>query len=318
MVTKSQKIRLGIFIAVSLLALIVVIIILVAPKFLEVRDIYFVGFTDVSVTGLQKGSSVKYHGITVGHVSDVFIDPQDLKRIIIELSLDQGTPIKEDTQAEIAFLGITGLKLIELKGGSTEAASLPPGSFIQPGKSMSETVTDKAEVLAAKTEIILNNLAALTAPENWNRILALTDNASETITELRELLASNKEALTSTIAHAEQITLDLHALTSSDTLELIINNLAEASQTLKESDLVLLIKEMNTALEHTNSMLRDVEVIFSKSRDDIYFSIESMRETADYMAQFSRTISEDPSVLIRGARPRNAPDELLERRDENP
>ena len=75
---------------------------------------------------------------------------------------------------------------------------------------------------------------------------------------------------------------------------------------------------MNTALEHTNNLLRDVEIIFSKSRTDLYFSIESMRESADYLAQFSRTISEDPSVLIRGARPQNAPDDLLERRDENP
>jgi len=318
MVTKSQKVRLGIFISISLLALIIVIIILVAPKFLEKRDIYFVGFTDISVTGLQRGSSVKYHGITVGLVSDVFIDPQDLKRIIIELSLDQGTPIKEDTQAEIAFLGITGLKFIELKGGSTEAASLLPGSFIQPGKSMTETVTDKAEVLAAKTEIILSNLAALTAPENWNKILALTDNAAQTIAELHDILSANREALTNTIAYAEQITADLHALTSSDTLGLIMNNLAEASHTLKESDLVRLIKEMNTALEHTNNLLRDVEVIFSKSRTDLYFSIESMRESADYLAQFSRTISEDPSVLIRGARPENTPDDRLERRDENP
>jgi phospholipid/cholesterol/gamma-HCH transport system substrate-binding protein len=318
MVTKSQKIRLGIFITISLLALIIVIIILVAPKFLEKRDIYFVGFTDISVTGLQKGSSVKYHGITVGHVSDVFIDPQDLTRIIIELSLDQGTPIKEDTQAEIAFLGITGLKFIELQGGSAEADPLPPGSFIQPGKSMSETVTDKAEILAAKTEIILNNLAALTAPDNWNKILALTDNAAQTIAELHDILSANREALTNTIAYAEQITSDLHTLTSSDTLGLIIDNLAEASHSLKESDLVRLIKEMNTALEHTNNLLRDVEVIFSKSRTDLYFSIESMRESADYLSQFSRTISEDHSVLIRGARPQNAPDDLLERHDENP
>jgi phospholipid/cholesterol/gamma-HCH transport system substrate-binding protein len=318
MVTKSQKIRLGIFIGISFMALIIVIIILVAPKFLEVTDTYFVGFTDISVTGLQKGSSVKYHGITVGHVSDVFIDPQDLKRIIIELSLDHGTPIKEDTQAEIAFLGITGLKFIELKGGSTEANPLPPGSFIHPGKSMTETVTDKAEVLAAKTEIILNNLAALTAPDNWNKILTLTDNASETIAELHRILNSNKDALTNTIAHAEQITSDLHVLTSSDTLGLIMENLAEVSTNLKESDLVHLIREMNTALEHTNNMLRDIDVIFSKSRTDLYFSIESMRESADYLAQFSRMISEDPSVIVRGARPKNAPDDLLERRDESP
>jgi phospholipid/cholesterol/gamma-HCH transport system substrate-binding protein len=318
MVTKSQKIRLGIFIIISFLVLIIIAVILVAPKFLEVRDTYYVGFSDISITGLQKGSSVKYHGITVGDVSDIFIDPQDLKRVIVELSLDHGTPIKVDTQAEIAFLGITGLKFIELGGGSTEADPLPPGGFILPGKSMSETVTDKAELLVAKTEIILNNLAALTAPENWNKILSLTDNVSLTVAEIHSILEKNKEGLTRTIANAEQITSDLNALTSSDTLGFIVNNLADVSTALKESDLIHLIRELSEALEHTNHMLKDLEVIFSKSRTDLYFSIESMRESADNLSQFSRMISEDPSVLLRGARPENAPDDLLERRDENP
>jgi phospholipid/cholesterol/gamma-HCH transport system substrate-binding protein len=315
MVTKSQKIRLGIFIAISFLALFIVIIILVAPKFLDVRVTYFVGFTDISVSGLQKGGSVKYHGITVGHVSDIFIDPQDLKRVVIELSLDHGTPIKSDTKAEIALLGITGLKFIELKGGSAESDSLSPGEFIQPGKSMSATLTDRAAVLVEKTEIILDNLTALTAPEKWDQIHAMTSNASETLTEFHDILENNKEALKNTIAYAERITSQLCAITSPDTLD---SDSAEDPSAMRESDLVRLIKELNRVLEHTNNVLADVEVIFSENRTDLSLSIESLRESAEYLAQFSRMISEDPSVLMRGARPKNAPDDLLESGDENP
>lgn len=314
MVTKSQKIRLGIFIAVSLLALIIVIIILVAPKFLEVRDTYYVGFTNISVSGLQKGGSVKYHGITVGHVSDVFIDPKNLKRIIIELTLDHGTPIKTDTQAEIALLGITGLKFIELKGGSAESDPLPTGEFIQSGKSTSATLTDRAQTLVEKAEIVLDNLAALTAPERWDEIHTMTENASVTIAELHDILESNKEALKRTIEYTERITADLCGITSPDTL---VSDSAENPAAMRESDLVRLIKELNKALEHTNDVLADVEVIFSENRTDLSRSIESLRESAEYLAQFSRMISEDPSVLMRGARPENAPDDLLESRDEN-
>jgi phospholipid/cholesterol/gamma-HCH transport system substrate-binding protein len=315
MVTKSQKIRLGIFLIVSLAALIAVVIIIVAPRLLEVRDTYYIGFTDVSVTGLQEGGAVKYHGITVGYVEKISLDPKDLRRVIIELSLDRGTPIKEDTRAEIAFLGITGLKFIELKGGSNEAKSLKPGSFIAPGKSMTETVSDKAEVLAEKTEIILNNLATLTSPESWGKILNLADNASEMITELQALLDRNSQSFTNTLANAEEVSSELQALAKSDSLRRIVSNLMEITEALKEAELVSLIREMNEALDHTNSVLRDVEIVFSKSREDLYYSIESMRESADYLNQFSRMITEDPSILIRGAKPKRAPDFDLEKKE---
>ena len=38
-----------------------------------------------------------------------------------------------------------------------------------------------------------------------------------------------------------------------------------------------------------------------------------LKETTDYLNQFSRLISEDPSVLVRGAEPKGAPDFDLER-----
>jgi hypothetical protein len=183
---------------------------------------------------------------------------------------------------------------------------------------MSETLTDRAEILAAKTEIILDNLAALTSSEKWDKIFNLTENTSAMIAELHDILEYNKEALTNTITYAEQITSDLRVLTSSDTLGLIVEDPVEGSTPLRESHLIRLIKEMNKALERTNNVLANVEVIFSKSRTDLYLSIEAMRESTEYLAQFSRMISEDPSVLLRGARPKNAPDDLLESRDENP
>jgi ABC-type transporter Mla subunit MlaD len=77
------------------------------------------------------------------------------------------------------------------------------------------------------------------------------------------------------------------------------------------------VNALNEALEHTNNVLADAEVIFSENRTDLSLSIESLRESAEHLARFSRLISEDPSVLLRGATPEHAPDDLLENRDEN-
>jgi len=327
MVTKSQKIRLGIFITVAIAASIFLIGVIVAPHFFEVRDVYYIGYRDVSLTGLQKGGAVKYQGLTVGTVSNISIDPNDIRRVIVEVSLEHGTPIKEDTYAEVAALGITGLKLIELRGGSNESKTLKPGSFIKPGRSVTEAITGKAEVIAEKAELILNNIANLTTEENRAKMLKLLDNTAKATEELYDILNKNNQSFTNLVKNSEKVTYDLQGmiistqntmqnleqLTRSDTLHQVLQNLAEITNTLKQADLVRLVHELNTALEHTNNMLREVEITFSKSRADISYSITSLKESADYLNQFSRMVAEDPSILVRGAKPRNAPDFNLEK-----
>jgi len=327
MITRSQRIRLGVFVIVAFVILIGSITIIVAPKMLEKRDTYYIAFENVSVTGLQSGSGVKYQGIQVGYVSDITIDPDNLRRIILEVSLDKGIPIKTDTRAEIAFLGITGLKLIELKGGSNESEALLPGEFIQSGRSLAEEITGRAEILTEKTEIILNNLIQVTDSTNAERVLGLIDTVTSAVTEMSAFLKDNKPAFSSTLANAETVSsnldtlilsaefflFNLNELVTSDTLYQIINDLGQVSSELKQAELVVLFQEINNTLLQTNAILQDVEISFAKSRTDLVYTIERMRESADYLNQFSRLISEDPSILVRGMEPKRGPDSKLKR-----
>jgi phospholipid/cholesterol/gamma-HCH transport system substrate-binding protein len=327
MVTKSQKIRLGIFITVAVIVLLSTVAVVLVPRYFETRDTYFIGFRDISITGLIEGGTVKYHGLNVGSVSRIFIDPKDIRRVIVEVSLDHGTPIKEDTEAEINFLGITGLKVIELVSGSNESNYLLPGGFIKPGRSITEEITGKAEVIAGQAERVLNNIATLTDAANRERIVALADNTNRTLTELYDLLQKNNQAMTNTLANAEVISVDLRetaglarrtmgnvrSLSRSDSLRQILGNFAEFSQTLKEADLVRLILELNQTLDRSNRMLAEVEKSFARSHEDVVETITAARETIDNLNQFSRLISEDPSILLRGGKAKDAPDYLLEK-----
>ena len=103
MVTRSQKIRLGIFVTISMLILLATLGIVTTRKFFEARDTYYVGYYDISVTGLQEGGSVKYQGINVGYVSRISIDPEDIRRVIVEVSLDKGTPIRKIPTRRLRF-----------------------------------------------------------------------------------------------------------------------------------------------------------------------------------------------------------------------
>ena len=236
-------------------------------------------------------------------------------------------PIKKDTYAEIAILGITGLKVIELRGGSNEAESLKPGGFIRPGRSIEEAITGKAEIIAEKAELILNNIAALTTSENRQMILDFVENSSNAVNELRDILQKNKKSFAHTLDNTQKATASLDELIStttltvseigeiaaSDSVKRALANLAEFSDNLKKADLVQLVQELNFALVHTNRVLQDLDIALAKSQKDLVVTIDAMKESAEYLNQFSRMITEDPSILIRGAQPKNAPDFQLEK-----
>ncbi|NQT23783.1 MCE family protein [candidate division KSB1 bacterium] len=327
MTTRSQKIRLGIFVVVALTAMLITIGIIVAPKLFEVRDIYYIGYENISLMGLQEGGPVKYHGLTVGTVSNISIDPVDISRVIVEVSLEHGTPIKQDTRADIELLGITGIKVIELRSGSPESAYLKPRDFIMPGKSITEMITGQAEVMLEKLEIILNNLAIFSSVENREKIMRLVENSGSTLGEISGLLEENHDVISKSIQNFESVSYELQELAinsnitmaklaqlaGSDTTERVIANLADITDALKEAELTELIHEMNQTLYHTGQVLKEIDATIAKNRSDFGYSIQAVKESVEYLNQFSRMITEDPSILVRGTEPKNAPDFNLEK-----
>ncbi len=73
-------------------------------------EIYFTG----SVSGLDKGASVRYLGVGVGRVYNIRVDPRDSGRVEVIVDIDSTTPISEHTVAELQLQGVTGLLYIDL------------------------------------------------------------------------------------------------------------------------------------------------------------------------------------------------------------
>ena len=130
MATRAQQIRLGIFFLVSLAVLALFFSVVAGSHLLSQRDTYYIEFTDMPISGLNKGASVKYLGLSIGRIEDISIAPDDLATVVVEISIDKEqaeNAIRTDTQARMASLGITGLKYIELFGGSDDGPSVVAG-----------------------------------------------------------------------------------------------------------------------------------------------------------------------------------------------
>ena len=306
MVSKAQKFRLGLFLIFSITLLIIFLVLVIGRKIMEKRDVYYIIYKDTSVSGLQLGGTVKYHGINVGRVDDISIDKKDVSKIIITISMKAETPIKTDVKAILTPIGITGLKQIELIGGSNEAKLLKPGSKIPSGKSSLENITGKAEIVAEKVELVLNNLIELTDKTNRKKIENILANVDTIITQnkvpvkniianldttsyyVSKLLESGSEAMTKVneILNSQQLN---HILTNTDSI----------STALAEADLKKMLKNLNETISQANEAITHIDLTVLKSRENLVTSIETLKETLDYLNEFSRQISENPAILLR-------------------
>ena len=319
MITKSQKVRLGVFLIVAAFLLVVSLVVVTAPKFLEKRDRYYIEYTDVSVGGLDAGTPVKYHGIRVGRVEDVYVDPEDITKIKVVVSLRRGTPIVTDTEAVIASIGITGLKYIELTGGTKEAEKVEPGGQIAAGKSLFSSLSDRAEVMALKLDAILGNIAAVTDEEHRRVFKNTVESIERLVSQLNALIEENREQLRVTVRNVSVISESLIQVSGKmeRTLE-GVNRIVEGEE-VRESiehiraisgrlrgevdslDIQETVVNLNRLLTNADQTVTHIDLTILRSREDIMRSLADLQESIENLKEATTLIRQDPSLLLRGS-----------------
>jgi len=397
-VSKATKIRLGIFLFFGLV-LIILFVAAVAGNSLRRRwDTYFISFEDYPVSGLQVGGNVNYQGIKVGRVEDIKIDPMNVNKVVVTVNIEPGTPIKEDTEAVLALIGITGLKAVEIRGGTNEAANLEPGSYIKAGSTMIDDISERAISIVDKIDQIAANIHDLTNDENRENIAKILEQTGMILEETRSNLAGTLDAV-SRISHnvadltdgltqnldditaatvnaidslstvsttsiedltqsmnreLELITTNLNAnldeiseqvvylmqdtrfhlnnvgentnnlvldaskdiaeissninsslesidrLLASEEFESLIRNIGELSGQLAEADVKQMVANLGVTIQRTGVLVNTLNRTVLRSQDDLMETLENLRDTTENLNEFSRQISDNPAILIRG------------------
>lgn len=301
-VTRAQRARLGIFLLVAAGLVVTLLVIVTGNKLFEKRDKYFVRYTGVSVSGLDIGSQVKYHGVRVGRVEKISVDPNEVETVIVELSLDHKTPVKNDVTAVTSSLSLTGIKIIELTGGTSASTTLAPGSEIPAGASAFDLISGKAEIVAEKLELVLTNLAEITGGENQTKLMGMVDTTTLILSDVHHILADNRNNIAQTIENIEVASAEIRQIAEAPELHRIIQNLDSTTAEIRAAQIGQMIATLQSALGQANSTFTHLDLTLMKGRHDILSSLESLRESLDSFNEFARAISEDPSLLIRGTR----------------
>ncbi len=320
MATRAQQIRLGIFFLVSLAVLALFFIVVAGSHLLHQRDTYYIE-SNSPVSGLNKGANVKYLGFSVGRVEDIAIAQDNLATVVIEISIERRlaeNAIRTDTQARMSSLGLTGLKSIELFGGSDDAAVLPPGSTIVADETFFSSMQERAEVLSAKVEQTIDNLNALLSSDNQRIFNELLNNAANLLAAANELVENNRSAFDETAANmvaasrslaqasatVATTTDSLHVLLVGAKLQQTVDDLQATMHKLRQQmdgPVPLLIARMDTVITHIDQTFVGIDQTVGASRQNLLRAMQELEETLQNIRETTELIRENPAVLIRGS-----------------
>ena len=200
--TKINFFKIGLFVITLVISLLVIVFWLGKYGFEKKKfDEYSIYFQE-SVAGLNIGSSIKYKGFDVGSVSEIKLNPSNSEEIQVDISIKKGTPIKEDNYAFLGNLGITGLKYIELRGGSNNSKLLEPNEYglkvIHSETSTLTNLVDSTTDITNELTIVLAQIKKLLNDENIKSIsttLVKTQNSMANIEQFSSYLVNNEKKL---------------------------------------------------------------------------------------------------------------------------
>jgi len=147
---------------------------------------YYLTYFEESVSGLNIASLVKLRGVEVGRVKNISINKNNSEEVEVLLEINKGTPIKVDSYTTLDSQGITGLKYIELRGGSKSAqlkkTSKDNIATIISKKSMLTSLMESGESITTKIDDILIRVSTVLSDENLENISDVIHNLSSTTT----------------------------------------------------------------------------------------------------------------------------------------
>ena len=335
MLSRGQRVKLGIFIAVAMFLFFGGVILLAGLKLWEKHDYYHVFYTD-SVSGLDIGSPVKLSGVRIGNVKSILISTERHGSVKVQLAIKPNTPIKRDSQAIQSAVGITGLKFIELLPGSKGAKLLPPDSEILAGESFVDELSGKATAIAIKTEKLIQNLLWLTEEKNIIKINTIIDNISNSTKHADDLLVNNAENISKLVISMGHATKSLNKAvrsfddfiatnkvltykalenfsTSVKDIKSFVSNLKinhslkefnktmiQARQTLSTKELTQAATDISLTAASLKRTSESLDSAIGQSLQEMLDIMDSLYFTARNLKDLSREVKERPWLLLRG------------------
>ena len=259
-------------------------------------EIYF----DGSVSGLARGSPVRYLGVDVGRVENLSVDRANPGRVKVLVSADSQAPVSGATRARLGLLGLTGLLYIDLQKdpGANPAQALTKGEEFDVIPSRQGDI----EAFLAKLPDLLGHAAGLAERME----LMLADDNIEAVTEtLRNLRAASRE-LPAVTREAASLAGDLRrASTEVTELAASLRSVTGSAGPQLEATLAgtrAAVEKLSHAADSLDRIVSGNEATLAQFAGsgvgDLQQLIVDLRQTSEEMRALARSLRDNPSGLL--------------------
>lgn len=308
MMTHEQKTRLGVFLSLATVIFVIVAGFFLLPKLNDPGDVYRIIFRDTSVNGLAVGAAVKYRGVEVGRVVAVKLSPTDLDCVDVEVKIRPGLVVKTDMNALLVYVGITGLKYVEISGGTAAAPNLKAHGVIPSGQGLGE----KADDIVNNLQTTAQRITELLSPENVAKFSAFLDNTEKGSAALTAVIQQRQSSLENTLISFEKASVDFARATEkfvpmTEDLDRLVRSietnsqqtLGNISQRFSAEEMGKLIQDVRDFLGTASVSLKKVESVLIEQQSELQRTFSNLGVAVENLAQFSREIAEEPSAILR-------------------
>jgi len=293
--SQRTHVRVGVFVLAAVVVIVGVIVTFGGMHWFEARDHYAVELRE-SVTGLETGATVSFDGIAVGRVDSINVSPTDLGEVRVELSVKAGTPVHTDTVAYVTMAGLTGLKTIDLRGGSLATPRMPQGGTLAAGEGtldklerhadqladQSIELMKRAQVLAAAAERVTANLEQITDPKPIQAILGQAEQATRT------LAAASRSV-------AAMVDEDRAALGGA------LGSLDAAARSARD----VMANQVADLATNANRLVGDMRGLVQNNAGEVHAAMADLRQASQSFEALAREVRERPSRLLFSSAPRD-------------
>jgi phospholipid/cholesterol/gamma-HCH transport system substrate-binding protein len=263
----------------------------------ERYEIYF----DGSVSGLARGSPVRYLGVDVGRVETLAVDRANPGRVKILVSVDDTTPVSGATRAKLGLLGLTGLLYIDLQKDPAADATqaLATGArypVIVSQKGDIEALLARLPDLVGQAGAVMTRVEHMLSDENLRAVTASLENLHRASREL-PAIAADAAALTAdlrrTAAEAATLSQRMSGLVaqSQPDVEASLSGLRSAAEKLGRTTASLerIVAGNEESLSH----------LAGSGAQELQQLVIDLRHASGELRELARELRDNPASLLR-------------------
>jgi len=317
METRASYVLVGSFVMLCLFGMIVAMLWLTGSQYRQEFAYYRTVFSG-GVTGLGRGTTVRFNGIDVGSISDLAFDPENPSSVVVTVQIDPAVPIQADAVASIQSQGFTGGTFLEIDGGSANSPLLTtrPGEEYPVIPSRPNTLQQLAQAgpeLVANFNTVGVRVSDLLNDENRKLIAASLATLAETLENVRsttDVFERRSEDLDATLEN-----LRIASASIAKTLGNVDNTLAGADRALASADKALgsvdtVVASAKMAVTTADSTMQKIGLLSDDARKVINGQgvaqltqvLAQTRALIASLTRLSQDLEREPSRLIYGDR----------------